>query len=76
MTVHLLSISFKVLAIEIYKIIDGLSQKRFTDCFKLNNVTPYKTRNSCTLYSQSVRTALLDPESLSHLGLNIWKIVN
>ena len=34
-----------ILATELYKFVKGLSPKLFSNCFKLNNMTVYNTRN-------------------------------
>ena len=65
----------QVLAIELYKFVNGLSPNLVSDCFKLNNMTVYSTRNRSTFYSRPVRTVLHGTESLSHLELKIWELV-
>ena len=64
--------NIQVLATELYKSVDGYL---VSDCFKLNNMTVYNTRNRSTFYSRSVRTVLHGTESLSHLGPKIWELV-
>ena len=48
--------NIQVLATELYKFVNGLSAKLLSDCFKLNKMTVYNTRNKSTFYSRSVRT--------------------
>ena len=48
----------QVLATELFKVVNGLSQKLVSDCFKLNNMTVHNTRNRSIFYSQAVRTVL------------------
>ena len=67
--------NIQVLATELYKFVNGLSPKLVGDCFKLNNVTVYNTRNRSTFYSRPVRTVLHGTESLSRLGPKIWELV-
>ena len=67
--------NMQVLAIELYKFVNGLSPNLVSDCFKLNNMTVYSTRNRSTFYSRPVRTVLHDTESLSHLEPKIWELV-
>ena len=67
--------NIQVLATELYKFINGLSLKLVDDCFKLNNMTVYNTRNKFTLYSRPVRTVLHGTESFSHWGPKIWEFV-
>ena len=52
-----------------------LSPKLVSNCFKLNNMTVYNTRNRSIFYSRPVRTVLHDTESLSHLGTKVWELV-
>ena len=65
--------NMQVLATELYKFVDGIYPKLISDCFKLNKMTVYNTRNSH--YSQPVRTVLHCTESLSHLGPKVWEFV-
>ena len=67
--------NIQVLATELYKFVNGLSAKLVSDCFKLNSMTVYNTRNKSTFYSWPVRTVLHGAESLSHLGPKIWELV-
>ena len=67
--------NIQVLATELYKFVNSLSPKLVSDCFKLNNMTVYNTRNRSTFYSRPVRTVLHGTESLSHLGPKIWELV-
>ena len=67
--------TIKVLATELYKFVNGLSPKLVRDCFKLNNMAVYNTRNRSIFYSRPVRTVLHGTESLSHLGPKIWELV-
>ena len=67
--------NMQVLVTEIYKSVNGLSPKLVSDCFKLNNMTVYNTRNRCTFYSRPVRTVFHGTESLSHLGSKILELV-
>ena len=62
--------NIQILATELYKFVNGLSLKLVSDCFKLNNMTVYNTRNGSTFYSRPIRTVLYGTESLSHLGPN------
>ena len=66
--------NIQVLATELYKFVNGLSPKLVSDCFKLNNMTVYNTRNRSTFYSRPVRTVYHSTESLSHLWPKIWKL--
>ena len=71
---HSISVHHKniqVLGTKLYK----YSPKLVSDCFKLNNMAVYNTRNRSTLYSRPVGTVLQDTESLSHLGPKIWELV-
>ena len=43
--------NIQVLATEQYKFVNSLSPKLVSECFKLNNMTVYKTRNRSTFYS-------------------------
>ena len=63
----------QVLAIELYKFFNGLSPKLVSDCFKLNNMSVYNTRDRSAFYFYSlpVSTVLHGTESLSHLRQKI-----
>ena len=61
----------QILATELYKFFNGLSPKLVSDCFKLNNMTMYNTRNRSPFYSLPVSTVLHGTESLSHLRQKI-----
>ena len=39
-----------ILATELYKFVKSLSPKLFSNCFKLNNMTVYNTRNGSIVY--------------------------
>ena len=67
--------NIQVLATEVYKFVNGLSPKLVSDCFKLNNMTVYNTRNRSTFFSRPVCAVLHGTESLSRLGPKIWELV-
>ena len=67
--------NIQVLATELYKFVNGLSPKLVSDCFKLNNMIVYNTRNRSTFYYRPVRIVLHGTESLSHLRLKILELV-
>ena len=67
--------NIQVLATELYKFVNGLFPKLFSECFKLNDMTAYKTRNRSTFYSRPVCTVLHDTKSLFHLETKIWELV-
>ena len=46
--------NIQVLAIELYKIVNNFSPNLVNDCFKLNSMTVYNTRNRSTRYSRPV----------------------
>ena len=65
--------NIQVLATEQYKFVNSLSPKLVSECFKLNNMTVYKTRNRSTFYSRPVYIVLHGTESLSHLKPKFWE---
>ena len=67
--------NMQVLATELYKFVNGLSPTLVSDCFKLNNMIVYNTRNWSTFFSRPIRTVFHVTESLSHLGPKIWELV-
>ena len=67
--------TIQVLATALYKFVNGLSPKLVSDCFKLNNMAVYNTRNRSTFYYRPVRRGLHGTEALSHLGTKIWELV-
>ena len=64
-----------VLVTELYKVVNGLSPKLVSYCFKLNNMTVYNTKNRSTFYSRPDRTVLPGTESLCYLGSKIWELL-
>ena len=48
----------QVLTAELYRFVNGLSPKLVSDCFKLNNMTVYNTRNRSISSSRLVRTVV------------------
>ena len=48
--------NIQVLANELWKFVNGLSPKLVNNCFKLNNMTVYYTRNKSTFYSRPVHS--------------------
>ena len=48
--------NIQVLATELHELVNGLSPKLVSDCFKLNNITVYNIRNRPTFYSRPVRS--------------------
>ena len=88
MTINLLSLIFwkyiihflciieniQVFATKLCKFVNGLSPKLVNDCFKLNNMTVYNTRNGSTFYYRPIHTVFHGTESLLHLGPNIWEL--
>ena len=66
--------NIQVLATELYKFVNGLSPKLVSDCFKLNNMTVYNTRNRSTFYSRPVLIVIHGTESLSHLEPKFWEL--
>ena len=63
-------------SVQIYRSwLQNLSPKPVNDCFKLNNMTVYNTRNKSTFYSRPVRTALHGTKSFSHVGPKIWELL-
>ena len=69
------NILWPIVVTEPFKFVNDLSTKLVVDCFKLNNITEYNTRDRSTPYSQPVYTVIHGTESLSHLGLEIWELV-
>ena len=67
--------NIQVLATELYKFVNGLFPKLVSNCFKLNNITVYDTKNKPTFSSRPVRIALHGTESISQLGSKIWELV-
>ena len=60
--VSVLCRNIQLLATELHKVVNGLSPKLVSHCFKLNNTNVYSNRYRNTFYSRSVRTVLHDTE--------------
>ena len=60
-----------ILAIELYKIVNGLSPVIMKDVFPLNNNLSYNTRNRRTFHSRPIKSVAYGSETLPHLAIKI-----
>ena len=67
--------NFQFLAIELYKVLNGLSQDLMKDVFPLNDDSGYSTRNKRTFKSRHVKTVRYGTDSLAYLPPKIWELV-
>ena len=63
------------LAIELYKIFNGISPDIMKDVFPLNTSSNYDIRNKPTFYTRRVRSVFKGTESLSYIAPKIWELV-
>ena len=67
--------NLQALAIELYKVVNGLSPDIMKDVFPLNTSSNYNTRNRRVFHSRPIKTVYYGSETLSHLGPKIWELV-
>ena len=72
-SVHQRNLQF--LAIELYKVLNGLSPDLMKDVFPLNDDSGYSTRNKRTFKSRRVKTVRYGTDSLAYLAPKIWELV-
>ena len=71
-TIHQRNI--QTLAIELYKVKNGLSPKIMNELFSLHSVN-YNLRSEDVFLSRNVRTVRYGTESLSYLAPKIWSLI-
>ena len=67
--------NLQCLAIELYKIFNGISPDIMKDVFPLNASSNYDIRNRPTFFNRRVRSVFNGTESLSYLAPKIWELV-
>ena len=67
--------NLQCLAIELYKIFNGVSPDIMKDVFPLNTSSNYDIRNRPTFFTRRVRSVFNGTESLSYLAPKIWELV-
>ena len=67
--------NFQCLAVELYKILSGLSLGIMKDVFPLNSSLNYGTRNGDGFYTNPIKLLCRGTESLSFLALKRWELV-
>ena len=67
--------NLQCLAIELYKIFNGISPDIMKDVFPLNTSSNYDIRNRPTFFTRRVRSVFNGTESLSYLAPKIWELV-
>ena len=67
--------NIQILAIEIYKFMNGLSPEIMNSVFNLRENNRYSLRNIYELYSRNPRTVKYGTETISHLAPKVWSIV-
>ena len=65
--------NIQVLAMELYKIVIGLSPEIKKEVFPLNENTSYNTRNEKKFHSRSIKSVSFGFETLSQLAPKIWE---
>ena len=64
--------NLQILAIELYKRINGISPEIMKDVFLLNPTSTYNLRKRATFYQRPIKSVHFGTESLSNLAHNIW----
>ena len=67
--------NLQCLAIELYKIFNGISPDIMKDVFPLNTSSNYDIRNRPTFSTRRVRSVFNSTESLSYLAPKIWELI-
>ena len=67
--------NLQCLAIELYKIFNGISPDIMKDVFPLNTSSTYDIRNREIFYTRPVKSVYHGTESLSYLAPKIWELV-
>ena len=65
--------NIQTLAIELYKVVNGLSPELMSQVFSLKKTTKYCSNNP--FVTRNVRTVRYGTETLAHLGPKIWAII-
>ena len=63
--------NLQILAIELYKRINGISPEIMQDVFLLNPTSTYNLRKRATFYQRPIKSVHFGTESLSNLAHNI-----
>ena len=72
-SVHQRNLQF--LAIELYKVINGISPDLMKEVFPLNDDSGYNLRNKRTFKSRRVKSMRYGTDSLAYLSPKIWELV-
>ena len=64
--------NIQTLAIEIFKILNGLSAQIMNDVFQVTSPAPYYLRDKNELYSRNPKTVTCGNESVSFMAPKIW----
>ena len=67
--------NIQCLAIELYKIFNGIYSDIINDVFPLSTSSNYDIRSRHTFTTRSVKTVYYETESLPYLVPKIWKII-
>ena len=61
------------LAIEMYKVANGISPEIMKDVFQIRNILHYNLRYAPTFVTENIHCVYNDSESASYLGPKIWE---
>ena len=67
--------NLQFLAIELFKVLKGLSPEIMNEVFPLNEASGYNTRNRRTFKSRRVKSVRYGTNSLAYLAPKIWELV-
>ena len=67
--------NIQLLAVELYKVANGLSPEIMSHVFPFKENHRYPTTTKNIFKSRNVRSVNYGTESLSHLGLKIWSLL-
>ena len=70
-----IEINIKILATELYKILNGLSPEIMKEVFPFNENTSYNTRNKRKFHQRAIKSVTFGSETLSHMAPKIWELV-
>ena len=65
--------NIRSVAIEMYKLVNGISPEITNDVFQIRNNTHYNLRHALTFLTEPIHSVFNGGESASHFGPKIWE---
>ena len=67
--------NIQCLAIELYKVLNGICPDIMKDVFPLSTSSNYDIRSRCTFITRSVKAVHYRTETLSYLAPKVWELI-